>query len=73
MTMPMRTVPLFRVHHTPRMETNVLEVLRSGAIAAGGYLERFSRAFGELAGQATVVTTSHIYVANQIQGVRDHV
>jgi dTDP-4-amino-4,6-dideoxygalactose transaminase len=66
MTMPMRTVPLFRVHHTPRMETNVLEVLRSGAIAAGGYLERFSRAFGDLAGQATVVTTNDMANAMQI-------
>jgi len=50
--------PLFGVVHSARQEEVAVEVLRSGQIAAGPYVERFRAAFADLVGNPRTVTVN---------------
>lgn len=52
-----KQIPLFGVVHTEEAETVVLEVLRSGRIASGPYIEQFEKGLARLTGHQHIVTT----------------
>lgn len=60
------TIPLFGVVQNAAIEQVATEVLRSGMIASGPYVEKFTRAFGRLIGQSHVVTTNDMSSAMTI-------
>lgn len=66
-------LPLFRAYHDEAMERNALEVLRSGAIAAGSFNTRFDAEFGALIGHKWLVTmndmSNAIFMALRLAGV----
>jgi perosamine synthetase len=51
-------IPLFSVVRTEQMETVMLEVMRSGRIAAGEYVARFEDGLAALTGHRHVVSTN---------------
>jgi dTDP-4-amino-4,6-dideoxygalactose transaminase len=53
-------IPLYYPYRGPEVESVCIEILRSGYIAAGPYVDSFTKAFGELVGQENVVTMSDI-------------
>lgn len=69
-----KIVPLFGVVHTTEMETTILNVMRSGRIAAGEYVAQFEQGLERLLQQENIVTTSDmtsaILLALKLSGVR---
>lgn len=67
-------IPLFYPVHLPEMEQSVLDIMRSGQIAAGPLVDQFESAMGELVGREHVVCTndmtSALLLALQLAGVR---
>ncbi len=59
-------ISLYKAFSDTSMEDVAVEVLRSGAIAGGIYVEKFSRQFGELIQNPYVVTTNDMSNALQI-------
>ncbi len=59
-------VSLFNPYRSAEIEQKVLEVLRSGFIATGPYVESFTRKFSNLIEQKNVVTINDISNAVQI-------
>ncbi|EPX96048.1 DegT/DnrJ/EryC1/StrS family aminotransferase [Ralstonia insidiosa] len=70
----MKQIPLFGVPRLPEMEAAALEVLRSGQIASGKYVQMFEQGIGNLVGQSHVVSThdmtSALFLALHLAGVR---
>lgn len=70
----MKTIPLFGIYRDAVIEAAALEVLRSGQIASGAYIERFSSGLGALLGNPNVVTmndmSSAIQIALHLAGVK---
>jgi len=70
----MKQIPLFGVVHTAEMEAVALEVLRSGRIASGTYVEKFEKGIGEIVGNPNVVSThdmtNAVFLALHLAGVR---
>nr|WP_290835575.1 DegT/DnrJ/EryC1/StrS family aminotransferase [Halomonas sp.] len=66
-------ISLFGVVSIPEMETAALDVLRSGRIANGEYVEKFEKKLGDILGQPNVVTTvdmtSALFLALHLAGV----
>jgi len=56
----MKSVPLFKVLSSPVVEANVLDVLRSGQIAAGPFVENFERRLEAYLGVEHAVATSNM-------------
>jgi len=69
----MRKVPLFKVFNSPEVETAAIEVMRSGRIAGGHYVQQFETELAEMLGQQNVVSmsdmTSAIYSVLHMSGV----
>lgn len=65
--------PLFGVFHDARVENIALEVLRSGQIASGVYVEQFRKAFSEHVGRPLTVTVNDmsnaVAIALRLAGV----
>lgn len=59
-------IPLFGIYRDARMDSAALEVLHSGQIAAGAYVQQFADGFGKLVNQAHVVTVNDMSSAIQI-------
>jgi perosamine synthetase len=70
----MKKIPLYGVVKLPEIEDAALEVLRSGSIATGKYVEKFEAGISEIIGQPNVVSmvdmTSAIFLALYLAGVR---
>lgn len=66
-------ISLFGVVSLPEMEAAALDVLRSGRIASGAYVERFEKRLGAILGQPNVVSTvdmtSALFLALHLAGV----
>jgi perosamine synthetase len=66
--------PLFGVVHSARQEEVAVEVLRSGQIAAGPYIERFRAAFADLIDNPRTVTVNDMsnamLIALRLAGVQ---
>jgi dTDP-4-amino-4,6-dideoxygalactose transaminase len=61
-----RNVGLYGVFKNEQMESLALEVLRSGQIASGEYVSKFTDGFGKLVDQKNVVTVNDMSNAIQI-------
>jgi len=70
-----KTIPLYGVVNLPEMEAAALDVLRSGKLASGEFVNQFETKFGELIGQQNVVSTidmtSALFLALHLAGVRE--
>ena len=70
-----KTIPLFGVVNLPEMEAIAIDVLRSGRIASGEYVNRFEAGISQIVGQPDVVSTldmtSAIFLALHLAGVKD--
>lgn len=60
------TIPLFGIYRDSRMEAAAREVLQSGQIASGVYVQQFAEGFGKLVHQTNVVTVNDMSSAIQI-------
>ncbi|WP_409480064.1 DegT/DnrJ/EryC1/StrS family aminotransferase [Pseudobdellovibrio sp. HCB154] len=60
------SVPLFYPVRSEQIEQKAIEVLRSGFIATGKYVDEFTNAFGQLIGKDHVVTINDVSNAVQI-------
>ena len=69
----MANYPLFGVYHDELVEQAALEVLRSGQIASGAYVEKFRAAFAQRAGRPLTVTVNDmsnaVAIAMRLAGV----
>lgn len=69
-----RHIPLFGIYHNDRMDAAAIEVLRSGQLAGGKYVQDFTSAFQNLVAQRNVVTVNDmsnaILIALRLAGVR---
>lgn len=61
-----RKIPIFGIYRDNQMDAAALEVLRSGQIASGLYVNLFADRFGKLVDQANVVTVNDMSSAIQI-------
>ena len=61
-----KTVPLFGIYRERQMEDVILDVLQSGQIAAGNYVNKFTEGFGKLTCQDHIVTVNDMSNAIQI-------
>lgn len=69
-----KTIPLFGVINLPEMEAIAIDVLRSGRIAGGDYVNRFEAGISQIVGRLDVVSTSDmtsaIFLALHLAGVK---
>ncbi|WP_339456851.1 DegT/DnrJ/EryC1/StrS family aminotransferase [Pseudomonas sp. EA_65y_Pfl1_P120] len=70
-----KVFPLYRVVTTPEMEGAALEVLRSGKIASGEWVEKFEQCLTNIIGLPYAVSTfdmtSALFLALHLAGVRE--
>lgn len=59
----MTSIPLFKVSVDPDVEANVLDVLRSGQIASGQFVDKFEARLAQYLGTEYVVATSDMTAA----------
>ena len=68
-----KSISLFGVVHLPSMDEMALQVLRSGKIASGDFVNQFENCFAELIGEKNVVATydmtSAMFLALHLSGV----
>lgn len=62
----LRQIPLLTAYHSAAMAAAAAEVLQSGQVASGPYVETFRHGFGSLVGSQNLVTTSDMSSAIQI-------
>lgn len=62
----LKNIPLFGIYKDERMNAAALEVLNSGQIASGQYINRFTEGFANLVNQKYVVTVNDMSSAIQI-------
>ncbi|MBV4454516.1 MULTISPECIES: DegT/DnrJ/EryC1/StrS family aminotransferase [Pseudomonas] len=70
-----KVFPLYRAVTTPEMEKAALDILRSGKIASGEWVEKFERGLTNIIGLPYVVSTydmtSALFLALYLAGVRE--